>query len=393
MNLLYNISIYIYIFIVFIISIFNKKAKRLIKSKKGVLNKIKSEINDHNDIVWFHCSSLGEFEQGKILIEKYGEKYANHKILLTFFSPSGYDVKKNYDNVNWVFHLPFDTKVNAQEFIRIVKPKKAIFIKYDFWFNYMKELKKQDIPLYFVATSFRSNQIFFKFSWFAKQLKNVKTFFLQEENSKILLKKINIETSFVVGDTRFDSVYKNKLENIDHNLINIFSKKRDTIIFGSIWSSDEHLLLKYIKQHKEFNFILVPHELNNLEELQKKTSGVFFSELHQKNTSNNILIIDQIGILASIYKYAKIAYIGGGFNNGIHNILEAIVFEVPVIFGPNYTKSNEAKDLIKLGVAKSVKNYSEFQEAINQLKKVDKNIMKNYIEKNIGASKKIIAYI
>ena len=173
MDFLYNISIYIYIFIVFIISIFNKKAKRLIKSKKGILNKIKSEINDHKNIVWFHCSSLGEFEQGKILIEKYGEKYANDKILLTFFSPSGYDVKKNYENVNWVFHLPFDTKTNAQEFIRIVKPKKAIFIKYEFWFNYMKELKKQGIPLYFVATSFRSNQLFILYFSYLKNTKKI----------------------------------------------------------------------------------------------------------------------------------------------------------------------------------------------------------------------------
>ena len=393
MDFLYNISIYIYIFIVFIISIFNKKAKRLIKSKKGILNKIKSEINDHKNIVWFHCSSLGEFEQGKILIEKYGKKYANHKILLTFFSPSGYDVKKNYENVNWVFHLPFDTKTNAQEFIRIVKPKKAIFIKYDFWFNYMKELKKQNIPLYFVATTFRSNQIFFKFSWFAKQLQNVKLFFLQEENSKILLQKINNKNSVVVGDTRFDSVYENKLENKDHNLIKVFSKKRDTIIFGSIWSSDEHLFLKYINQHKEYNFILVPHELNNLQELQNKTSGVFLSELHQQNNSNNILIIDQIGILASIYKYAKISYIGGGFGNGIHNILESLVFNIPVLFGPNYTKSNEAKDLIKLGVVKSVKNYSEFKDGINQLKKVDKDVIQNYIKRNVGASEKILTYI
>ena len=394
MSILYNIIIQISIIAIHIAALFNAKAKLWIKGRKTIFQKLTEAIKEDQDIVWFHCASLGEFEQGKPIIEGYKLKYPNHKILLTFFSPSGYEIRKNYDLADWVFYLPSDTKKNAKKFISIVNPIKAIFIKYEFWFNYMAELNKKNIPFYSVSSIFRKEQYFFKYDWAANQLNNVSLFFVQDKNSKELLQNIGFTNCIVAGDTRFDSVIANTQKTASIPLIEEFSKNKTTIICGSTWPKDEALLAKYIKENPNYNYIIAPHEMLQISVLQKQTNALLFSKADNTNINNsNVLIIDSIGILSNVYKYGDLAYIGGGFGSGIHNILEAATFGLPLVFGPNYQKFKEANELIELGGAKSISNYSELEITILSFINFNKSIAKNYIKSNAGATDIIISSI
>jgi 3-deoxy-D-manno-octulosonic-acid transferase len=394
MSILYNISIQIHIIAIHIAALFNAKAKLWVKGRKAIFQKLAEAIKEDQDIVWFHCASLGEFEQGKPIIEGYKLKYPNHKILLTFFSPSGYEIRKNYDGVDWVFYLPSDTKKNAIQFLSIVNPIKVIFIKYEFWFNYMNELNKSNTPLYSVSSIFRKEQSFFKYDFFANQLNNISHFFVQDQNSKELLKNIGITNCTVTGDTRFDSVIANTQNAISIPLIEEFSENKTTIICGSTWPKDEALLVKYIKENPNYNYIIAPHEMKHINELKKQTNALLFSKADSTNISNsNVLIIDSIGILSNIYKYGDLAYIGGGFGVGIHNILEAVAYGLPVVFGPNYQKFKEANELIELEGAKDISNHSELETIILSFIDFDSSISKNYIKNNAGATEIIISSI
>jgi len=394
MNTLYNISIWIFSIAVHIASLFNPKAKQWIKGRKGIFQKLAEATKEDQDIVWFHCASLGEFEQGKPIIEGYKQKHPTHKILLTFFSPSGYEIRKNYDGVDWVFYLPADTKKNAKKFINIVNPIKVIFIKYEFWFNYMAELNKKNIPFYSVSSIFRKEQSFFKYDFFAKQLNNVSHFFVQDNNSKELLQKIGFSNCTVAGDTRFDSVIANTQNAISIPLIEKFSENKTTIICGSTWPKDEAILGKYIKENPNYKYIIAPHEMYHISELKKQTNALLFSKADSTNISNStVLIIDSIGILSNIYKYGNLAYIGGGFGSGIHNILEAVAYGLPVMFGPNYQKFKEANELTALGGAKEISNHSELETTILSFIDFDSSISKNYIKNNAGATDIIISSI
>ena len=280
---------------------------------------------------------------------------------------------------------------NAKKFINIVNPIKVIFIKYEFWFNYMTELNKKNIPFYSVSSTFRKEQYFFKYDWFAKQLNNIKHFFVQDQNSKELLKNIGFSNCTVVGDTRFDSVITNTQNAINIPLIEEFSKNKTTIICGSTWPKDESLLAKYIKENPHYNYIIVPHEMHHICKLKNQTNAILFSKASNKNIRNsNVLIIDSIGILSNIYQYGKIAYIGGGFGSGIHNILEAVAFGLPVVFGPNYHKFNEATELINKKGAISISSYKELISAIDFFNTFDEKIAINYIKKNSCATTKIL---
>ena len=394
MNSLYNISIQLYVIAIRFASLFNAKAKLWVNGKKNIFQKIEEVTKGEQNIVWFHCASLGEFEQGKPIIEGYKQKYPSHKILLTFFSPSGFEIRKNYEGVDWVFYLPADTKSNAKKFISIVKPIKVIFIKYEFWFNYMAELKKQNISFYSVSAIFRDGQAFFKYNWFANQLKNITHFFVQDKTSADLLKSIGLTNHTISGDSRFDSVLSTTQNPKSFPLIKQFCKTKPTIICGSTWLKDETLLSQFIKENPQYNYIIAPHEMHHISHLQKQTGAQLFSTSNTENiNSNNVLIIDSIGILSSIYQYANIAYIGGGFGSGIHNILEAITFGLPVIFGPNYQKFNEAAELIALGGAKSISNYTELTLAIDSFANFDQKIAINYIKNSIGATETILESI
>ena len=392
--MLYNISIHFYVISIYISSLFNAKSKQWVRGRKNILSSIEKAINNDKNIVWFHCASLGEYEQGKPIIEAYKAKSPTHKILLTFFSPSGYEVRKGAPLADWVFYLPADTKSNAKKFIGIVKPIKVVFVKYEFWFNYMAELKNENIPFYSVSTIFRDGQPFFKYKWWAKQFKNVTHFFVQDEKSAQLLNRIGFSNYTISGDTRFDSVLANSKNPVRIPLIEKFSKRKPTIICGSTWPNDELILSKYINAHPENNYILAPHEMLHLSDLQKQTDALLYSKTNEKNILiNNVLIIDSIGILSNIYQYGNTAYIGGGFGGGIHNVLEAVAFGLPVIFGPNYQKFNEAKELINQEGAISISNYKELSSAIDYFNLFDTSIAMNYIKENSGATTKILANI
>ena len=390
MGVLYNISTYLFLVAIHFATLFNAKARLWVKGRKSIFKKLQILRNTEN-IVWFHCASLGEFEQGKPIIEGYKQKYPGHKILLTFFSPSGFEIRKNYKGADWIFYIPADTKENAKRFIEIVKPIKVIFVKYEFWFNFMTELSRKNIPFYSVSTIFRKEQSFFKYNWFANQLKNITHFFVQDKTSADLLKSIGLTNHTISGDSRFDSVLSTTQNPKSFPLIKQFCKTKPTIICGSTWLKDETLLSQFIKENPQYNYIIAPHEMHHISHLQKQTGTQLFSTSNTENiNSNNVLIIDSIGILSSIYQYANIAYIGGGFGSGIHNILEAITFGLPVIFGPNYQKFNEAAELIALGGAKSISNYTELTLAIDSFANFDQKIATNYIKNSSGATETIL---
>ena len=394
MQTLYNISIYLYIISIHIYSLFNTKSKLWVKGRKRIFKKIKNKLSQEKNIVWIHCSSLGEFEQAKPIIINYRKKYQNHKILLTFFSSSGYEVQKDYKNVDWVFYLPADTKKNSKKFLDIVKPIKVIFIKYEFWFNYIQECRKRQIPFYMIASVFRKNQFILKYEWFKKQLSKISHFFVQDEKSALLLKSKGIYNTTVTSDTRFDNVILNRINKVDVPAVNDFVKDKKTIIFGSTWKKDEDLLMSFIKKNNQLNYILAPHELNNIESIQRKTKGLLYSKYKKsKLITSNILIIDKIGILSNIYQYGDVAYIGGGFGKGIHNILEPLTFGVPVIFGPNYKKYNEAREVLRKGIGYSINNLQELTSAFKELAVIDNKLAIDYIEENSGATKEILNHI
>ncbi len=394
MKKIYNISIYLYVIAIHLFALFKPKAKLWVQGRKNIFTQIEKQIQNNENIVWFHCASLGEYEQGKPIIHAYKIKHPTHKILLTFFSPSGFEIRKKTKLANWVFYLPADTKKNAKKFINIVKPIKAIFIKYEFWLNYLTELNKNNIPFYSVSTKFHDRHTLLKFKWFTKQLQHVTHFFVQDKKSQKLLKTKGFNNVTITGDTRFDSVITNTKNPIDIPLIKIFSKNKRTIICGSTWPKDEYLLSLYIKNHPENNYIIAPHELDNISQLRKKINAQLYSNINKKNIlTNNVIIIDNIGILSSIYQYGDLAYIGGGFGSGIHNILEAVAFGLPVVFGPKYKKSNEAISLIDKNVAISISNYQELKSAFNILTNFNKKIPLNYIKENIGGTSKILPLI
>ena len=394
MRLIYNISIWLYVVTIRIASLYNLKAKKWVKGRENIFSELEAVVRNQKNIVWFHCASLGEFEQGKPIIEAYKLNHPTHQILLTFFSASGFEIKKNTALANWVFYLPADTTSNAKKFINLVNPIKVVFIKYEFWFNYMYQLKKQNIPFYNVSTIFREGQVFFKYQWFAKQLKNVTHFFVQDEKSAELLNSIGFSNFTISGDTRFDSVVANTKNPTKIALVELFSKNKKTIICGSTWAKDEMILIQYIKNHPENNYVIAPHELDNISTLQKQSNGLLYSNANEKNIfTTNVLIIDSIGLLATIYQYGNLAYIGGGFGSGIHNILEAASFGLAVIFGPNYQKFNEAISLINKKGAISISNYEELSSAIDIFNSFDKSIALNYIKENSGATNKILGLI
>ncbi|MGY8951073.1 MAG: 3-deoxy-D-manno-octulosonic acid transferase [Flavobacteriales bacterium] len=392
MRFTYNTLIAIYQIGIWVYSFFDNKANDIIKGQRDLIKKIKKETKNQNNIVHFHASSLGEFEQGKSVIKEYKKKYPNHKILLTFYSPSGYNIIKNSPIADWVFYLPHDTKKNAIFFSEVIKPIKVIFIKYEFWFNYIIEYNKQNIPIYFISTTFRKNQYFFKWygKWFAKQLRKVNQFYVQSTTTIELLKSIKITQVTVCGDSRFDTVIEKSNQDYKNEIIEKFCNKKKVLVAGSTWEKDEEIL-NNICELLNYKLIIAPHEMNSISELKKLPNSILLSESSSSNISTkNILIIDQIGILSKIYKYANITYVGGGFGKGIHNTLEAAVYNKGVIIGPNYHKFEEAKEMISLGIIKSISTNKELITSIQYFEK--QNIEEKttpYFKSKSGAAIKI----
>ncbi|RZJ97942.1 MAG: 3-deoxy-D-manno-octulosonic acid transferase, partial [Flavobacterium sp.] len=335
---------------------------------------IAEKVNPAGENIWFHFASLGEFEQGRPVLEKLRQLHPQKKIIITFFSPSGYEIRKNYSLADAIFYLPLDTKKNAKRFIEIVNPEMAIFTKYEFWYYYFNELKRKEIPLYIISGIFRKEQIFFKRygGFYRNILKCVSHFFVQNEESTLLLKSININNTTISGDTRFDRVYENAKNPKHIPEIDFFCGDSPILICGSTWPDDEKLIAELPAKYPDWKFIIAPHEVHEshiqiIESLFPET--VRFSELKSKRTTDSsILIIDNIGMLSALYQYGRFAYIGGGFGAGIHNTLEAAAFGLPVIFGPKFSKFQEAKDLIEIGAAKSISSADELIASFDYFK-------------------------
>lgn len=407
MVFLYNIGVRLYQLLVTIASIFNTKAKLWINGRKDWQSNLQKAINKNDNIVWFHCASLGEFEQGRPVIEAFRQKYPEIKILLTFFSPSGYEIRKNYQGADYIFYLPLDSRRNAKKFLEITNPIAAIFVKYEFWYHYLNQLKKNNIPTYIISAIFRNDQVFFKpyGKWYRKFLANFEHLFVQNEISKELLINIGVKNVTVAGDTRFDRVVSNYNSAKTLPLLEQFAANSKVLIAGSTWPKDEDLIVEYFRSNPfNIKLIIAPHEINpqNIEKLIAKI-GVKTIRYTQPNDIDpkeaQLLVIDTIGILSSAYRYGTIAYIGGGFGVGIHNTLEAAVFGMPVIFGPNYHKFQEAIDLINHKASISINNQNDLNTAVNQLLENQKLLenasssAKEYVAKKAGATSVIVEMI
>lgn len=374
MNLIYSLSIRLFSLITKLVSPFNIKAKQISEGRARIFSDLKAKVEHDRPIIWVHCASLGEFEQGRPLIEAIKKTKPEYRIFLTFFSPSGYEIRKNYELADYITYLPADTKSNAARLIDLVQPEIAFFIKYEFWFHFINELKRRDIPLYLVSAIFRPNQLFFRKSpwagWYRKMLFGLRHFFVQDEQSVRLLAQLGINSVTRAGDTRFDRVAEIARNGKVLPIVEKFKGNSKLVVAGSSWKPDEELLVAYIQQHPEINFIIAPHETKrgNIERLINllKKPAICYTEVTESTVMNSqVLIVDTIGILSSIYKYADVAYIGGGFGVGIHNTLEAAIFGMPILFGPNYLKFQEAVNMVNLGVAFPVSEYSTLEKNLD----------------------------
>ena len=367
---------------------------------------LRQQLEKDARYIWFHAASLGEFEQGRPLIEKIRAKYPDYRILLTFFSPSGYEVRKNYRGADIVCYLPFDKPRNVRKFLDLVNPCMAFFIKYEFWKNYLDELHKRRIPVYSVSSIFRRGQIFFKWygGTYRNVLRNFDHIFVQNERSKRYLAKIGINRVTVVGDTRFDRVLQIREEAKDLPLVELFKNNTMTFVAGSSWQPDEDLFIEYFNQHPEVKLIIAPHVIdeNHLVEIIRKLKRPYvrYTRADEKNVCKaDCLIIDCFGLLSSIYRYGEIAYIGGGFGVGIHNTLEAAVYGIPVIFGPKYQKFQEAVQLLEAKGGFSVKSYEELKALLDRMLE-DESFLREtgtnagtYVTGNAGATDKVLGMI
>lgn len=404
--MIYNLIIALYDLAVHIISPFSRKPRKMMKGHWVVYELLRQQLEPGYRYIWFHAASLGEFEQGRPLMEKIRASYPEYKLLLTFFSPSGYEVRKNYRGADIVCYLPFDKPRNVKKFLDLVNPCMAFFIKYEFWKNYLDELHSRRIPVYSVSAIFRKGQIFFKWygGTYRNVLRNFDYLFVQNERSKRFLAKIGINRAMVVGDTRFDRVLQIRQEAKELPLVELFKGKAMTFVAGSSWQPDEDLFIEYFNTHPEMKLIIAPHVIdeNHLVEIVSKLKRPYvrYSRADEKNVLKaDCLIIDCFGLLSSIYRYGEIAYIGGGFGVGIHNTLEAAVYGIPVIFGPKYQKFQEAVQLIENKGAYCIKNYVELKVLLDRLMTDDEFLRDtgyragSYVTDNAGATDKILSVI
>lgn len=400
MNFFYNLGISAYRAGVRVASLRNRKAQLMLRGQARTFNKLRRKLNPEGGYIWIHASSLGEFEQGRPLIEMIRQRQPDARIVLSFFSPSGYEVRKNYGEVDAVCYLPFDLPGNVNRFLDIIKPRMAIFVKYEFWGNYLMELRRRQVPTYIISAIFREKQMFFK-SWggmFRRMLNCYTTIFVQNEASRQLLANIGINQVEVSGDTRFDRVAHVREQARTFPVIDRFtSNARLTMILGSSWPEDEQLAIEYFNTHPNLKLIIAPHEFDRERLLSimghiTRPAGLFSLTTAERAAGLECLIIDSFGLLSSLYRYGNIAMVGGGFGAGIHNINEAAVYGIPVIIGPNYSKFREAHDLIAIGGCFCVKNADEFNTTLDRLMSDPDQLQRagsvagSYIESHLGAT-------
>ena len=429
--MIYNLIIYLYLLGVAIYSRFNEKVRKMWRGERDAFRILKEKVDPEAKYVWFHAASLGEFEQGRPLMEQLRKDHPEYKILLTFFSPSGYEVRKNYEGADIITYLPLDTITNARRFLRLIRPVKAFFIKYEFWYNYLHILKHRNVPVYSVSSIFRPDQVFFK--WYGRQYGRVLNcfthFFVQNEISKELLAKIGIDCVTIVGDTRFDRVLQIKEAAKQLPLVEAFLMKQGDgsfvtscggvtkepspcFIAGSSWQPDEEIFIKYFNEHRDWKLIIAPHVIgeDHLKQIERLLEGrkVERYSAYSENSENSeyserlknaeVLIIDCFGLLSSIYHYGDIAYVGGGFGVGIHNLLEAAVWDVPVFFGPNNERFQETQGLKKSG-GFEITNYDDFERQMNRFI-ADETYLKSqgqlageYVKGRAGATWQILSSV
>jgi len=397
---LYNFGIFLYNLVVKSIAPYNSKAKLFNQGRKHLFSILQEKITKEQKHIWFHFASLGEFEQGRPVLEKIKVLYPHKKIIITFFSPSGYEVRKNYALADGIFYLPLDTASNARRFIEIVNPEIAVFTKYEFWHHYFKVLKEKNIPLFLISGIFRPNQMFFKWygGFYRNMLNCITWFFVQNEESVNLLHQIGLKNVELSGDTRFDRVYENAEAVKPLPLIEEFISRAPVLLAGSTWPADENLLTQLTLKHPNWKFVLAPHEIgaDHIRQIEKRfPSAIRYSVLQKSSADKQVLIIDNIGLLSALYQYGTIAYIGGGFGAGIHNTLEAAAFGLPVIFGPRYEKFQEAKDLVLKKAAISVHNEQELEDAFEHFSSQPAfgQMAKDYVKERKGATEGILKEI
>ena len=405
MRFIYTIIVSIAGVLLQLIALFVPKIKLFVTGRQDVFLTLKTKINPNDKTIWFHAASLGEYEQGLPVIEKIKVKYPDHKIIVSFFSPSGYEVRKNNTVADATIYLPLDTIKNAKKFIQLAHPDLVFFIKYEFWPNYLNELKKQHIPTYLISGIFREKQAFFKWygGFYKKALEAFTHFFVQNESSLQLLHQLGKQNAIISGDTRFDRVASILEKDNSLDFIAAFKNEKTTIVAGSSWPKDEELLLNFINSSTaDCKFIIAPHNIKS-EQIQLLKNNctkkvLLFSEKENKNSADyEVFIIDTIGILTKIYSYADIAYVGGGFGHpGVHNILEPATFGIPIVIGPNYSHFAEATNLVNLKGCISIKNQEElnlnFQNLIEDqnTRRERGSICSNFVQKNKGATHQII---
>ena len=409
MFFLYNQIVFIAGFLLKIVALFSPKMALFVKGRKDVFKTLEAKIQANDKSIWFHAASLGEYEQGLPVIEKIKEKYPSHKIIVTFFSPSGYEVRKNNTVANCTVYLPLDTQKNAKQFIELTNPELVFFIKYEYWPNYLNELKKRHIKTYLISGILRENQAFFKWygGFYRKALNAFDFFFVQNESSKQLLQSLGHQNVLVSGDTRFDRVSTILEKDNTLNFIAEFKDNKITVVVGSSWPKDEEIIAQYINQYSNENvkFIIAPHNIKaeqiaNLKTLITKPTALFSEKENQSLSDQQVFIIDTIGILTKIYSYADIAYVGGGFGNpGIHNILEPATFGIPIVIGPNYSHFAEATALVKLNGCVSIANHKDLLETFDDLiYKPDIRFQKGaicrqFVQQNKGATAIILNHL
>ncbi len=406
MVLLYNIGIRLYSFILLLASLFVPKARLFVDGRKNWKHKLKSAADTDKTTIWFHCSSLGEFEQGRPLMEALKIKYPDSFLCVSFFSPSGYEIRKNYELADYVCYLPLDTKKNARQFIDTLQPNYVFFVKYEFWFNFIAELSEKSIPLFNLSGIFRKEQHFFSFygKWFAKQLRNFSWFYLQNQESLSLLNGIGIKNCSLSGDTRFDRAMAVLEENKEFPIIERFSKDHLTVFGGSCWDTEEAYLGALLKENKELRLVLAPHNVaeGNIQKIIKNLPepALRYSEMNAtSDIKARVLIIDSIGILASAYRYADISLIGGGYNDGLHNVLEAVSWGSPVLFGPKHQNFPESYELMENGAGIHVESEQQFLNAImrwihnRELLRQVQEQARTYAAKKSGVCAKILTHL
>ena len=421
--MIYNIVIYFVLWGIAIASLFNEKVRKMWRGEREAFRILRKKVDPTSEYVWFHAASLGEFEQGRPLMERIRKEHPEYKILLTFYSPSGYEVRKNYEGADIICYMPVDTRLNAIRFLRLVHPVMAFFIKYEFWSNFLHILKHRGIPTYSVSSIFRPDQVFFK--WYGRSyagvLKCFTRFFVQNEESKRLLNGIGITNVDVVGDTRFDRVLQIKDAAKDLPICEAFRKGQadagatptgtlpncgyKVFVAGSSWPPDEDIFIRYFNEHKDWKLLIAPHVIgeDHLQQIVSKTKGrkvVRYTQTTAEEAAGaDVLIIDCFGLLSSMYRYGDMAYVGGGFGVGIHNTLEAAVWQMPVIFGPNNKRFQEAQGLLQSGGGFEINGYEDFESLMNQLSE-DASFLKSsgkkagaFVASLSGATRKVLGKV